>query len=36
VIPRDVATWWDEGAISGDAASVDELIDAYTEREMAA
>ncbi|MEO7216725.1 MAG: HDOD domain-containing protein [Gemmatimonadaceae bacterium] len=36
VIPRDVNTWWEEGSISGDATRVEELISAYTEREMAA
>jgi HD-like signal output (HDOD) protein len=36
VIPRDVAAWWNEGAISGDSARVEELISAYTERELAA
>ena len=36
VIPLDVASWWSEGAISGDSARVEELISAYTEREMAA
>lgn len=36
VIPRDVPTWWVEGAISGDAARVEELISAYSERELAA
>ncbi len=36
VIPRDVAAWWEEGAIYGDPARVDELIAAYTERELAA
>jgi len=36
VIPRDVAVWWAEGEISGDSARVEELISAYTERELAA
>ncbi|HEY5087075.1 MAG TPA: HDOD domain-containing protein [Gemmatimonadaceae bacterium] len=36
VIPKDVATWWDEGAISGDPARVEELISAYSESELAA
>lgn len=36
VIPRDVAAWWNDGAISGDAARVEELISAYSERELAA
>ena len=36
VIQRDVSAWWEEGAISGDAARVEELISAYTERELAA
>ncbi len=36
VIPRDVAAWWSDGAISGDPARVEELISAYTERELAA
>ena len=36
VIPRDVQAWWAEGGISGDPARVEELISAYTERELAA
>jgi HD-like signal output (HDOD) protein len=36
VIPRDVSAWWEEGSISGDAARVEELIAAYSERELAA
>lgn len=36
VIERDVAGWWEQGAISGDAARVEELITAYSERELAA
>jgi HD-like signal output (HDOD) protein len=36
VIPRDVEGWWREGAISGDAARVEELLSAYMERELAA
>jgi HD-like signal output (HDOD) protein len=36
VIPRDVAAWWEEGRVSGDAARVEELISAYSERELAA
>lgn len=36
VIPRDVASWWEEGAIYGDSARVEELISAYTQRELAA
>lgn len=36
VIARDVAAWWSEGAISGDPARVEELISAYSERELAA
>lgn len=36
VIPRDVAGWWSEGAISGDPSRAEELIAAYTERELAA
>lgn len=36
VIPRDVAGWWSEGTISGDPARVEELISAYTDRELAA
>jgi hypothetical protein len=36
VIPRDVAAWWEQGAISGDAARVEELISAYSESELAA
>lgn len=36
VIPREVAAWWEQGAISGDAVRVEELISAYTERELAA
>jgi HD-like signal output (HDOD) protein len=36
VIPRDVAAWWNDGAITGDPARVEELISAYTERELAA
>ena len=36
VIDRDVKGWWVEGAISGDPARVEELISAYTERELAA
>jgi HD-like signal output (HDOD) protein len=36
VIPRDVAAWWKEGAVSGDAGRVEELIAAYSESELAA
>jgi HD-like signal output (HDOD) protein len=36
VIPKDVQAWWNEGAISGDSARVDELISAYSESELAA
>lgn len=36
VIARDVAAWWNEGAISGDPVHVEELISAYSERELAA
>lgn len=36
VIPRDVAAWWYEGAITGDATLVEDLISAYSERELAA
>ena len=36
VIPRDVAAWWEEGAISGDAVRVEELISAYSASELAA
>lgn len=36
VIPRDVTAWWNDGAISGDAARMEELIAAYSERELAA
>jgi HD-like signal output (HDOD) protein len=36
VIPRDVATWWADGAISGDHALVDKLLSAYSEKELAA
>jgi HD-like signal output (HDOD) protein len=36
VIPRDVPAWWEEGGISGESARVEELISAYTERELAA
>ncbi|MDQ2889466.1 MAG: HDOD domain-containing protein [Gemmatimonadota bacterium] len=36
IIPRDVQGWWTEGAISGDPARVEDLISAYTSRELAA
>jgi hypothetical protein len=36
VIERDVAAWWKDGAISGDAGHVEELIAAYSESEIAA
>jgi HD-like signal output (HDOD) protein len=36
VIPRDVNAWWEEGSISGSASAVEELISAYTARELAA
>lgn len=36
IIPRDVAAWWQDGTISGDATRVEELIAAYSERELAA
>lgn len=36
VIPRDVQRWWNDGAISGDPAHVEELISAYSEQELAA
>ena len=36
VIPRDVAAWWEEGGISGDAVRVEELISAYSASELAA
>ena len=36
VVPRDIAKWWADGAISGDSARIDELISVYSEREMAA
>ena len=34
VIPTDVAAWWAEGQISGDASKVEELIAGYSEREL--
>ncbi len=36
VIPRDVAGWWSEGAISGDPSKVEELLSAYSEQELVA
>lgn len=36
VIDRDVSGWWEAGAISGDATRVEELISAYSAKELAA